>query len=310
MKIFFTAVVALCAVCVQTAEWDYSTGANGVDNWANENNVCGGEKQSPINIVSAAAEYNESLELFERDWYYTPPTSMELTNNGHSLQMNILANHPVIDNRGVLPFPAKLAQYHFHWAATKGGAGSEHKIDNQNRFGELHLVHYNTKYADLAAAASESDGLAVLGFFLQAGYPQDNEMVDQILDLIETVPYKGNTTTVEKLFSIETFLPPDMGLYYRYEGSLTTPPCYESVLWTVFEQDIRISDRQAEQLATALYSGDDQTSDKIVNNYRPVQPLNNRPVTKARGIVQDSSAAGVQPAVAFSLLTGILAMYL
>ena len=34
------------------------------------------------------------------------------------------------------------------------------------------------------------------------------------------------------------------GNYYRYSGSLTTPPCYESVIWTVFEDPILISSAQ------------------------------------------------------------------
>ena len=33
--------------------------------------------------------------------------------------------------------------------------------------GELHLVHYNTKYGSFGEAADKSDGLAVLGVFLK-----------------------------------------------------------------------------------------------------------------------------------------------
>lgn len=45
-------------------------------------------------------------------------------------------------------------------------------------------------------------------------------------------------------FNIEELLPESPGEYYRYEGSLTTPPCYPTVLWTVFRNPVQISQEQ------------------------------------------------------------------
>lgn len=61
----------------------------------------------------------------------------------------------------------QLDQFHFHWANTPSSGGSEHTIDARQHFGELHLVHHNTIYSDLSTAVPQSDGLAVLGFFVE-----------------------------------------------------------------------------------------------------------------------------------------------
>ena len=44
--------------------------------------------------------------------------------------------------------------------------------------------------------------------------------------------------------SIEELLPERPEEYYRYRGSLTTPPCYPTVLWTVFRNPVQISQEQ------------------------------------------------------------------
>jgi len=60
----------------------------------------------------------------------------------------------------------QAAQFHIHWAKPNLG-GSEHTFNGKQYFGELHIVHYNTKYESLSVAADKSDGLAVLGFFIE-----------------------------------------------------------------------------------------------------------------------------------------------
>ncbi len=45
-------------------------------------------------------------------------------------------------------------------------------------------------------------------------------------------------------FKLGEFLPADRTNFYRYIGSLTTPPCAESVIWTLFHDTIKISNNQ------------------------------------------------------------------
>jgi len=60
--------------------------------------------------------------------------------------------------------------------------------------------------------------------------------------------------------------------YYRYDGSLTTPPCYESVIWSVVPEPLKLS---LDQLAAfqALRDGKDKLME---NTYRSVQLMGTR----------------------------------
>ena len=64
--------------------------------------------------------------------------------------------------------------------------------------------------------------------------------------------------------------------YTSYTGSLTTPPCTEGVKWINFLTPLKISVSQMETFRTLLKA--DGTAIKY--NYRGVQLLNSRPVTK------------------------------
>jgi hypothetical protein len=57
-------------------------------------------------------------------------------------------------------------QLHFHWGSDDS-IGSEHTVNGKSYPGELHLVHYNSKYGDYKSALKHSDGLAVLGVLFQ-----------------------------------------------------------------------------------------------------------------------------------------------
>ncbi len=61
---------------------------------------------------------------------------------------------------------------------------------------------------------------------------------------------------------------PDNKEYYRFNGSLTTPPCTEGVLWMVMKNQVAVSAEQVKQLAEVLEHP----------NNRPVQAVNARPI--------------------------------
>jgi carbonic anhydrase len=72
-------------------------------------------------------------------------------------------------------------------------------------------------------------------------------------------------------FNVLDILPVDLSAY-RYDGSLTTPPCTEGVNWLVVQEPITMSAEQIVLFQSAL-----RASCCEFNN-RPTQPLNGREV--------------------------------
>jgi carbonic anhydrase len=54
----------------------------------------------------------------------------------------------------------------------------------------------------------------------------------------------GTETTLTSLVSLKDLLPRQTTSFYRYSGSLTTPNCDETVIWTVFDNPVKISEKQ------------------------------------------------------------------
>ena len=154
--------------------------------------------------------------------------------NGHTIQVNIDAGSSItLQGRQF-----SLLQFHFHLP-------SEHTVDGEEYPLEVHFVHQ----------AEEGD-LAVIGVFMDVGGV--HSAVQSIWDAIPGVD-QAPTPLVD--LDPNAFLPGGRS-YFRYAGSLTTPPCSEVVNWVVLTEAIAVSQAQVDAFA-ALYP----------INARPVQPL-------------------------------------
>lgn len=207
-------------------EWSYAD----VDAWGE---TCAtGDEQSPIDLADAAQEDLTDLEL---DYH---ASSASVVDNGHTIQVNV-------DDGGTLTRDGvtyTLVQFHFH-------AASEHVVDGAEFPAELHLVHQ-----------AEDGALAVLGILVEEGTADP-----VIADVLENAPEEGaDAAPTSEQVDVSTLLPADLRTY-RYDGSLTTPPCTEGVAWSVLQQPMTWS---ADQVAAFVAEHPD--------SHRPPQPLGER----------------------------------
>ncbi|NXI39224.1 CAH4 anhydrase, partial [Galbula dea] len=247
--------------------------------WYDVAATCKGNRQSPINIVTKNVIYDNSLKPLTFERYDVKETSKwHMENNGHTGKVKIALGASAKIGGGGLRRKYKAIEFHFHWG-TEGVPqylpGSEHSIDGEKEAMELHIVHIREDVSDITEAKKHTDGLAVLAFFVKV--KEENKNYAALINELENIKYQGEAAEVEPS-PLSSLLPPekDLGRYYRYEGSLTTPDCHEGVIWTVFEKPVQLSSAQVSQFSTLFFGGKNSTP--MAENFRPVQPLNERKV--------------------------------
>ena len=167
------------------------------------------------------------------------PADAQVLDNGHAIQVDMGGESSItLEGRRF-----SLVQFHFHLP-------SEHTVDGNASLMEVHFVHQ----------AEEGD-FAVIGVFSNAG-----EADPAIRSIHDAIPGSGDAPATLAEFDPRVLLPEGRS-YFRYDGSLTTPPCSEVVSWVVMTESTSVSREQADTFA-ALYPV----------NARPVQPLNQRSI--------------------------------
>ncbi|XP_055586022.1 putative carbonic anhydrase 3 isoform X2 [Uranotaenia lowii] len=279
-------VLGLVSGTKAAASWHYPTpGPDGSlqeeDHWGGTCDT--GRRQSPIDINSKAAVRGAYPE-FDFDGYDDALTGASYINNGHTVQLNRGADSEIAIKGGGLRGKYIFEQMHFHWS-------SEHTL-NGERYGlEAHLVHRHSSYGSVNEAAVQKAGIAVLAVLFRVT-DQSNEVIAQILNdtnSIRTEP--DRSIPLQSKLELEDLLPKNRDRYFRYEGSLTTPVCAESVVWTVFPETVPISLDQVEQFKTFR----DDENHELILNYRPVKPLNLRVLVLVDDVDPLEASTGAAP---------------
>ncbi|MGP1394295.1 MAG: carbonic anhydrase [Inquilinaceae bacterium] len=216
--------------------WAYE-GETGPDRWGSlspDYHLCReGASQSPIDLADPDGAVVHEIDF---DYGLTP---LRILHNGHTVQLNYEPGSGIEVNGDRF----ELLQLHFH-------TPSEHSVAGRRAAMEAHLVH-----------KSESGELAVVGILIEAG---DENLALQ--EMWNEMPREEGPERAQPriLLNARDLLPRGQG-YYRYMGSLTTPPCSEGVNWYVMAEPVEASPAQIAAFAEA-----------VGENARPIQPINDR----------------------------------
>lgn len=198
-----------------------------------------GMNQSPVNIDATLKAQLAPLLTHYTDGPVT------LLNNGHTLQATMKRGAPdsiTLDN-----VTYTLQQFHFH-------APSENTVHGKHYAMEMHLVHVNAE-----------GEIAVVAVMFDKG--EANQALEDLWRNIPSVV--DQSTTLKHNLDINRLLPADK-TYWRFSGSLTTPPCSEGVTWLILKHPLTLSASQQEKFTHTMHH----------ENNRPVQPLHGRIVVE------------------------------
>jgi len=226
----------MITACSNNPHWGYQ-GAEAPEYWgrlAPEFITCDtGKNQTPINIAGAIKANLAPLVInFHAN-------KQSVINNGHTIQVTAEGGSSIVVDGERF----ELKQLHFH-------TPSENHIDGQSFPMEVHFVH-----------ANEKGELLVLGMMFKQG--RANEA---LMSTWQQLPIMINQTqTLDVPINLENLLPKNLS-YYRFNGSLTTPPCTEGVRWIVLKEAVTASVEQIEKF------------DLLMGHHtnRPLNPLNAR----------------------------------
>ncbi|PRQ33294.1 putative carbonic anhydrase [Rosa chinensis] len=191
--------------------------------WSMCNN---GSLQSPIDLLDARVDVVSDLGTLQDSYRACNAT---LKNRGHDMMLKWQADAGYIPINGT-QYTAR--QCHWH-------SPSEHTINGKQFDLELHLVH-----------DSPNASIAVIGILYKIGKPDPflTQMMDHLEDLSDSINEEKVIGMVDpkqiKIVSTK---------YYRYIGSLTTPPCTQDVLWTLVGEVRTVSKEQVKFLRKAVH---------------------------------------------------------
>jgi len=269
----------------QNFRWGYEKN-NGPNVWGEYIPQCNGYMQSPITLPTVAADSS----ILNRIEYYDAEKSYDsvLINDGKAIQTHIIDSSRPSISGSVFGSERYLLDYAgFGVGSQDNPGGSEHGMNGKQYPGEKQEFWYNHKFASFADALKVPGNVAVTAQLIEIS-KKDNPTLD---GLEASLHYINGTSKPHKyshqfLVNTPVFKKNYGGNkicvncdYFFYKGSLAFPPCTEGVLWHVYMDTYKISERQMNVLRSVLSS---ETGKSMANNNRNPQPINFRDILQHR----------------------------
>ncbi|BFZ18529.1 hypothetical protein BsWGS_21568 [Bradybaena similaris] len=231
---------------------------------------CGKSLQSPIDLSGYSVRPQRINPMYIRCADGAQTTPVRIKNDGASVSVKPTTSNVIIDG-GSLPGQFVVTNVHFHWS-NNDMTGSEHKLAGRYYPMEMHVVTFNRKYRNMQEASGADDGIHVIAVLYEiskhsnVGLSFCTSKLDSVVEIGSEVDGGGVDVT--------SILPAANVPMFRYRGSLTTPPCTENIIWSVYASPQVISVDQLRKFQR-LKMGTKSHS-FVGPNIRPIQPVNNR----------------------------------
>ncbi|KHN81074.1 Putative carbonic anhydrase 5 [Toxocara canis] len=233
------------------ANWGYGE-KDGPGVWPGTCRV--GTRQSPVDISPS-------------DVYFSPLPRLNFFNYDRKGPV-------VLENTGNTGL--RLTLTHLR-AADRSGVTNDYDREPLNAAGQsvvgiqIHLVHVKKSFVPGSREPLEDDAIAMVGVFLIIS--NDSSPLFEIASNFLTITKAGSVSDMIKM-EPQYLLPQFREPFYRYEGSLTTPPCDEAVVWMLMAEPVSITYSQLSSLRKLRSS----SGKKIASNNRPRSALNGRKI--------------------------------